>query len=280
MTIARDSGVRLLTFRDRDLILSVLDDDPVTNVFLDARLRRGLESGHVAERLAAYTDSGGVTSMCWLGGNVVPTANASHEAADAFTGMADRYGGWFSSLWGPIGPVTRMYEGLSGNLRDPRAIRPQQPFLVLRQPPSIPPDPRARVVTMADFDAYYTASVAFFTEELGVSPERGGGSGYRALVTELIKAGRAYGRFENGRLVAKADVALVGSRAAQVQGVYVVPDRRGEGLSGPMVSTACTAALAVAPVVTLYVNAFNVAARRAYARVGFKEHAVFRTYLW
>lgn len=280
MTTVRAHGVRLLTLRDRPLIESVLDDDPVTNVFLDARLRSGLAKGHLAERLAAYTDAGGVTSLCWLGGNVVPTANASDEAADAFSGMAGRYTAWFSSLWGPIGPVTRMFEHLRGQLDEPRAVRPEQPFMVLRQPPQVAPDPLARLVTMADFEAYYQASVAFFTEELGVSPERDGSSGYRVLVADLVKSGRAYARFEGDRLIAKADVALIGSGAAQVQGVFVVPERRGEGLAGPMVSTACTAGLEHAPVVTLYVNGFNVAARRAYARVGFTDHAIFRTYMW
>lgn len=280
MTTVRAHGARLLTLRDRDLILSVLDDDPITNIFLDARLRSGLAKGHLVERLAAYTDSGGITSLCWLGGNVVPTANASDEAADAFSGMAGRYTAWFSSLWGPIGPVTRMYERLQGQLDEPRAVRPEQPFMVLRQSPLVPPDPLARLVTMADFDAYYRSSVAFFTEELGISPERDGSSGYRVLVADLVKSGRAFGRFEGTHLIAKADVALVGSGAAQVQGVYVVPARRGEGLAGPMVSTACTAGLQLAPVVTLYVNGFNVAARRAYARVGFAEHSTFRTYMW
>jgi ribosomal protein S18 acetylase RimI-like enzyme len=279
-TVRAAHGARLLTMRDRELIEGVLDDDPVTNVFLDARIRGGLGRGHLAERLAAYTDSAGVTSLCWLGGNVVPTANAGDEAADAFSAMARRYTAWFSSLWGPIGPVSRMFERLQGQLDEPRAVRPEQPFMVLRQAPLVPPDPLARVVTMADFDAYYAASVAFFTEELGVSPERDGSSGYRVLVADLVKSGRAYARFERGRLTAKADVALVGSAAAQLQGVYVVPERRGEGLAGPMVAAACAAGLQLAPVVTLYVNAFNEAARRAYVRVGFAEHATFRTYMW
>ena len=33
----------------------------------------------------------------------------------------------------------------------------------------------------------------------------------------------------------------------------------------------------VAPVVSLYVNDYNERARRAYARVGFRQHSVFAT---
>lgn len=281
MTIARDSGLRLLTIRDRELIESVLDDDPVTNVFLDARLRPSLSAGRVNERLAAYTDVNGVTSLCWLGGNVVPTANANDEAAAAYAVMARRYGGWFSSLWGPLEPVRTMFEGLRDTLREPRAVRETQPFLVLRRAPLVEPDPHVRRVDMRDFDAYYAAAVAFFTEELGVSPERGSSAGYRALVSDIVRGGRAFARFDrSGRVIAKADVALVGSAAAQVQGVYVVPRRRGEGLAAPVVAAACQEGRTLAGTVTLYVNDFNLAARRAYARVGFEPHRLFRTYLW
>ena len=65
-----------------------------------------------------------------------------------------------------------------------------------------------------------------------MSPERDGSSGYRVLVADLVKTGRAYARFEGDHLVAKADVAFGGVQApAQVQGVYVEPSRRGEGLA-------------------------------------------------
>jgi predicted GNAT family acetyltransferase len=61
----------------------------------------------------------------------------------------------------------------------------------------------------------------------------------------------------------------------------VHPDLRGRGLS--VAGTAAVAELArreVAPVVSLYVNDYNTAARRAYARVGFRQVGEFTSVLF
>ena len=70
----------------------------------------------------------------------------------------------------------------------------------------------------------------------------------------------------------KAEVGAATRSACQVQGVWVAPSLRGRGLS--LAGTAAVVELAraeIAPTVSLYVNDFNVAARRCYARVGFTE---------
>ena len=66
-----------------------------------------------------------------------------------------------------------------------------------------------------------------------------------------------------------------------MQGVWVHPHRRGEGLAAAAMAAVVDLALReVAPVVTLSVNAHNRAARRVYARVGFVEHDRFTTVLF
>ena len=84
-----------------------------------------------------------------------------------------------------------------------------------------------------DLAALYPACVAMYTEEVGVSPESAGGKDlYRARVRQLISRGWSFARFdERGRVIFKAEVACATPYAAQVQGVWVAPDRRGEGLA-------------------------------------------------
>jgi predicted GNAT family acetyltransferase len=112
-----------------------------------------------------------------------------------------------------------------------------------------------------------------FTEEVGVSPTASdGGAAYRARVAELIRAGRAFARIDDGRVVFKAEIGSVTPSACQVQGVWVAPDLRGRGLSVPGMAAVVNTALAdVAPVVSLYVNDYNSAARAAYRRVGLTD---------
>ena len=273
---------RVLGIADAELILEGLDTDPVTDVFLDSRLRPQLAAGRLTDTVMGCRAPDRSVSLCWLGTNVVPTANTTPDAAVAYAEQVRTTGMWFSSLWGPREPVTQMWEHLRSDVRAPRAIRDPQQFMALTGDPKVAPDPDVVRVGPGDFDEYYAASVEFSIEELGSSPEAfGGGSYYRARVRSLIEAGHAFGRFENGELVAKADLALVTSSATQVQGVWVRRRNRGRGLAAPVVSAACAVARAeIASTVTLYVNDFNIAARRTYARLGFVETAEFMTLLW
>jgi predicted GNAT family acetyltransferase len=66
-----------------------------------------------------------------------------------------------------------------------------------------------------------------------------------------------------------------------VQGVYVPPERRGEGLAvSGMAAVVELVRAEIAPVVSLYVNEWNQPARRAYEQVGFRETARFSTVMF
>ena len=127
-----------------------------------------------------------------------------------------------------------------------------------------------------------TGRVLVSVPRIGGSPAAGDGGGlYRARVRDLIAHGRAYARIEDGRVLFKAEVGAATRSVCQVQGVWVDPARRGRGLS--LAGTAAVVELAraeVAPTVSLYVNDFNVAARRCYASVGFAEVGRFTSVLF
>jgi predicted GNAT family acetyltransferase len=163
-----------------------------------------------------------------------------------------------------------------------REVRAHQPVLAIDGPPEIRPDPAVRRVRPNEIDRLLPAAIAMFTEEVGVSPIGADhGAQYRARVAELIRSGRAFARFEDGEVVFKADIGAATPLACQIQGVWVRPDRRGNGLAGPGMAAAVEHARRdVAPIVSLYVNDYNVAARAAYRRVGFREVGTFATVLF
>jgi predicted GNAT family acetyltransferase len=81
-------------------------------------------------------------------------------------------------------------------------------------------------------------------------------------------------------VVFKAEIGAASSRACQIQGVWVAPDRRGEGLGEPGVAAVVEIARStVAPIVSLYVNDYNAVARRCYQAVGFRAAGEFATVL-
>jgi uncharacterized protein len=274
--------VRLLGDRDRDEALALCDRDPVGNVFVASRLRSGgLEPSRLGAQVWGHYADGRLDGLCYAGANLVPVESGP-EAITAFAGRARAQGRRCSSIVGPAPAVTDLWEQLRPHWSRPRDIRPVQPVMAISDPPAIDPDPLVRLVRPHELDVLFPASVAMFTEEVGVSPiGPDGGAGYRARVAELIGAGRAFARIENGRVLFKAEIGAVTPQACQVQGVWVRPELRGQGLAAPGVAAVVAKALAsIAPVVSLYVNDYNAPARAAYRRAGFDEVGTFMSVLF
>jgi len=125
------------------------------------------------------------------------------------------------------------------------------------------------------------ASAAMFTDELGQSPfVSPGPEAFRARVVDLIRDGRAFASFDfRGQVSFKADIGVVSEHTCQIQGVWVRPDLRGRGLATASLAAVFRHALTLAPTVSLYVNDFNTAARRVYAKLGMRQHATLATVL-
>lgn len=276
------SKVRVMGRDDLPVVRAILDRDPITNVFVDHRVRAtNLDPRWLGGQLWGYDDGTGVVSLCHFAANLIPVA-ATPDALRAFAGQALAQGRQCSAILGKDDDVRALWDLLAADWGPARDIRAGQPFLTLRTAPLVPPDPRVQRVRPEQIDILYPACVAMFTEELGVSPEAGGGARmYRTRVAQLISRGLAFAAIEGDTVLFKAEVAAATPHAAQVQGVWVNPAFRGQGLSTRGMATVAGAVLRdIAPVVSLYVNAHNEPARRAYARVGFTEYARFATILF
>jgi len=275
-------GVRPLGVADLQDFLGLAGRDPVVNVFADYRARTtSLEPRWLGGEVWGRFEDGRLRAACHVGANLVPV-QADEDDARAFAERALARGRTVSTIVGPHDAVRAFWDAVSPAWGAPRELRWQQPHLEIATDPSVAPDPLVRRTTRDDMDQLYPACVAMYTEEVGLSPELGGGSDlYRARVAQLVGRGWSFARFDDGRLVFKAEVACASPSAAQVQGVWVPPDRRGEGLAvAGMAAVVDLVRRDVAPVVSLYVNEWNHAARRAYERVGFVETARFSTIMF
>ena len=280
-TTAR-SGVRTLGTADVADFLALTERNPTVNVFAahrarQTRLEPRLLGGEVWGR---YVD-GELVSGCHVGANLVPVEAGPEDAALFAEGLLRR-GRTFSTIVGPAPAVRALWADLGDTWGPPRETRWCQPHLVADSPPLIDGDPLVRASRPDDLAVLYPACVAMYTEELGISPELGGGAeGYRARVRQLIQLGWSFARYEGGRVVFKAEVAFATPANAQVQGVWVTPERRGEGLAAAgMAAVVAQVRARIAPVVSLYVNDWNVPARRAYEKVGFRQTDTFSTVMF
>ena len=281
----RAAAARVLDDGDEVAVRDLLATDPVAACMLAGRIEtHGTAPTTLGAPLWGLGTGRRLDAVCLAGANLIPFARPGTEAqaATAFAERARRAGRRCSTIVGPAASVLPLWELLAPSWGPAREVRARQPLLAIEGPPAVAAEPRVRPVHTSEVDLLLPAAIAMFTEEVGVSPLRtDGGAAYRARVADLVRAGQSLAWFQDGQVVFKADVGAVSRAVCQVQGVWVAPQFRGQGIgrrgTAAVVEYARTS---IAPVVSLYVNDFNTAARAAYDRVGFRQVGTYASVLF
>jgi predicted GNAT family acetyltransferase len=284
--VLRLAGARLLDARDYPAIRSALAADPIGCCMVSARVEAaGVDPRRLGGELWAPDHralrSSRLDGLCFAGPNLIPL-RGDGSALRAFADRALRRTRVCSSLVGPATQVLGLWDELSMSWGPPREVREQQPLLAIDGPPRIYPDPLVRRVRSSELDAYLPAAIAMFIEEVGVDPRLGdGGASYGSRVAELISSGRAFARFDGGQVVFKAEIGALSSTVGQIQGVWVHPEWRGQGLGAAGTAWVVSHLISgLRRTASLYVNSYNTPALRAYRRVGFGKVGEFATVLF
>lgn len=272
--------VRGLGLSDAPRALEICGRDPVSNVFVAARI---LEGGMAGGRNSVLGyDRGGRAGLCWTSANVVPV-EVDEDMLEPLAAKVIKRRAWASSLFGPVEQVLPLWDLLAPQWGPAREVRRQQPVLTTHTSPArlgVVSDPAVRPAAVEETDLVVPAAAAMFTEEIGYPPYRGSDRAYRLSVGALVRAGRSLVRIENGEVIFKADVGSVALDVAQIQGVWVNPRYRGRGIAVPAMAAVVEHVLKhIAPTVTLYVNSFNAPALATYRHVGFDQTGTFATVL-
>jgi predicted GNAT family acetyltransferase len=262
--------------------MMLADADPVVNAVVAARVRAAgtLVPARLGGLVIGVRQGDDLVGACYAGGSLVPVGGEAETWQALARYLAKRPRGC-TSIVGTADSVAVMWPLLARSWAPARSVRPNQPLLVLDRPVPIKGDPSVRPACPDELERYLPAATAMFTEELGVSPHVAPGSKvYRARVSELIAARRAFASFDfRGQVTFKAEIGAVSPHTCQIQGVWVRPDLRGRGIGAAGLATVLTHALELAPTVSLYVNDYNTAARRMYARLGMRQRGTLATVL-
>ena len=220
-----------------------------------------------------------LVSALMLGANLVPintTAQSRRVLVQAL--RPQRY--LPASLVGNTAEVLDLWHHLEQIYGQPREVRARQPLLLIQEQSTLQCDERVRYSRHEDLDVLFPACVDMFTEELGVSPIAYGQASYRSRVESLVHARHSFVRRDGDTVIFKAEVSAVGNGIALVQGVWVNPDYRGQGIAAPALATVVKFILGdIASAACLYVNNFNTRALAAYRKVGFHQVDEFATIL-
>ncbi|UEJ83720.1 GNAT family N-acetyltransferase [Brachybacterium halotolerans subsp. kimchii] len=257
--------------------------DPLVNALPGARLVDIRHSLSVGQEFSVAGEERRTDGLLWHGVNVSPVS-ASPRAIGLFAEHLAARPRRCSSIVGERSAVTSLWAQLAPVWgRQIREQRWSQPLLEATAEPSRPLPPSGlRRAVRGEEEIVFPAAVSMFREEVGTDPlAHDGGRGYRSRVRDLITLGRTYVVVRDGRVLFKADVGAVLGPVAQIHGVWVDPERRGEGIGrAAMHDLVGLVARDHAPRVSLYVNDFNEPARRAYAAAGFTQRGELTTILF
>jgi predicted GNAT family acetyltransferase len=119
------------------------------------------------------------------------------------------------------------------------------------------------------------AQMAF--EESGVNPLEKDPNGFRLRCARRIEQGRVWVLIENGQLLFKADIMADTPDVTYLEGIYVAPEVRGNGIGRRCLSQLTRNLLARTKSVSLLVNEMNETASAFYQKAGFKLRAHYDT---
>ena len=275
---------RLVTLEpsDTERLRALIDVDPAQNIFLGSRLEQfGLDPAVLGCHVLGYERRGRLVAALHCGVNLYLLGEDA-DAIDAFVaqmgprlhtksivakaGVAPEFHDRLVRRWGP-------------SWGSPRSQRPHQPVMRLDAVPLGPRDERVHRIEVRQADVYFKAAVSMYSEEVGVSPLDATDS-YRSYVHLLVRQGRSFGAIEDGHCWFKADAGAIYGRYCQMQGVWLDPALRGRGLSEPAMAQTVVLARQAHPVVTLYVNDYNLRALAVYRRLGFAQVGELSTILF
>lgn len=249
-------------------VLDFCAADPVERVFLEDVARRGLGSF-----VAVRRDGGGLSALCHVGANIVPSGTGCGAFAPTAAHADVRM------LIGEAGAVTELWDAARTSMPVPREDRPGQPVYVMREPPP-PGDTGLRAATTADVRRLLPACAAAHELELGVDPLARDPEAFRWRTMAQIEERRSWLWVEDDVVRFKAEASAWTPGAVQLQQVWVDPEARGRGYARRGLADLIRLLLQTTPVVTLFVRAENTPAIRLYEAVGMQRALEYRSVLF
>ncbi|MDO5026106.1 MAG: GNAT family N-acetyltransferase [Trueperella sp.] len=281
MRFLRRDRLRRLHRSDFPAALELLDEDPVATVLIRTALEN--HSATLPAHALGYFDyTGELSAVCWNGANIVPYGFTASGLA-ALAAHLTTTGLTASSIVGAAEQVLALWELIAAKFPPPREIRPRQLSMVYQGQPQVPADQLVRPAQPGEGALIVPTAFAMFEEEVGYDP-RTSGNVYTKYVHQLVNAGHTFVRIQQHqgkpRVEFKAEVGALSGQVAQIQGVWVPPELRNRGIgASAMVAVAQQVQAKFAPIVSLYVNDYNLPAVRTYEKAGFVTVGTYATVL-
>jgi len=272
-----DSNIEPLRNSARDEVLAFLEERPIHTAYLAGLIRdNGLENELNRGDFYGCRNYFGQLEGVALIGHAILMETVCDRALQAFAMKAqqcttahmimceesriDQFWGYYAQAGQEMRRACRelLYE-----LRWPIEVSKQMAKL--------------RLATASDLDVLMPIHAQLALEESGIDPRNQDFDGFSNRYARRIAQGRTWVLTENQKLIFKAEVVSETPETAYIEGVWVAPEARGQGLGKSCMSQLARMLLWKTKSICLFVNDENEEARRFYRQSGYHLRSVYDT---
>ena len=264
--------VAVLDETDRDEVLRFLSARPVHTVVMTSFINdNGLESELNRGRFYGYRNNEGKLEGVALIGHSTLLETRSDDALRAFAHIAKSSETPVHLIMSSGSYAERFWTYFSDGLRSPRLSCNELLFEVAF--PYLVKDCKWEIRTatpdLLEQVAEAQAEVALI--ESGVCPLERDREGFLARVLRRIEQGRVFVVVEDGKLLFKADIIAETDDVIYLEGVYVAPEYRGQGIGSSCLARLNLQLFERARNICLLSNVDHVGAHKSFAKAGFRH---------
>jgi len=200
----------------------------------------------------------------------------SDEALAAFAGLAQDCTS-ASALMGEEKKVQQFLNHYVSRRPAPRLACREQLFEQREKQQIGDEIPGLRLATPADLDLVVKVHADMTLAETGVNPLHADANGFRMRCGRRIQQDRVWVNVQDDRLLFKADVITQLPEVTYLEGVYVAPEKRGNGFGAGCMRQLTNHLLDRSQAVCLLIKEQNAAASACYRKAGYRLREYYET---
>lgn len=275
--IAAPSVAQPIKREQKNEVLAFLAARPLHTVYLRSLISdNGLESTLNRGKFYCCRNSAGQLEGVALIGHAILIEARTEAALQAFAKLAQNCR-QAHMIMGEMEKVQNFWSSYEEGGQSPR-LACRELLFELRWPVEVRQQVRGlRQATLEDLEMVLPVQAEMALQESGVNPLETDPRGFRIRLARRIEQGRVWLLVEDGRLVFKADIMSTTPEVVYLEGIYVAPEERGQGIGLRCFSQLSHNLLSRAKAVSLLVNEQNRDAVAFYLKAGFKLRARYDT---
>lgn len=264
--------VGCLTEADRREALSFLAVRPVQTVVMTSFI---LDNGMVSElhrgEFFGYRNAAGELEGIALIGHSTLVEARTEDALTALAIAARRSSTPIHLIMSNGSDAQRFHQYLTGGTSEPRLTCVEALFEA-RLPMAVPVcEFHIDNANMAQLEQVAAAQAEIAFIECGVDPMQRDRDGFLKRVARRIDQGRIFTVYQDGKLIFKADIIAETDQTIYLEGIYVHPDHRGQGVGSRCLGKLSIELLGRVANISLLSNVDFDAAHRSYEKAGFER---------